>query len=358
MTRYFPFPLTTTALLLVGGLTLGLLVAEKAGIAGIVLAVVLIAWFFKYCYLVLDAIVAGAESAPTVSFEILNPLSERRPITQAILIAIGVAIVVATIKFFGFIAGAICCGLLLVWLPASIAVLATTHEPVLAIWPPRLMSFARSCGRQYRQTMVLFVVLGSLLFGLLRFAAPLWIIASATQLMLLVGFALVAGAMFEHSHELGIAPEQRAQREADRDTRQLALKRRRMLERAYLKLKVKSPMECWQEVQAWLAEHGRGDRALPERRAILEIAGAWDDPRPADRIADEVIGMHLARRESGYALVTLERRLAAHPRFRPSSAHRPRLAELATLAGKPALRRHIEAFNAMAQTVPSRATRW
>jgi hypothetical protein len=358
MTRYFPFPLTATALLLVGGLTLGLLVAVKAGIAGILLAAVLVAWFFCYCYLVLDAIVAGAASPPGLSFEILNPLAERRPIAQAILLAIGAALVVATIKFLGFIAGAVCCGLLLVWLPASIAILATTRHPLQAIWPPQLIGFARSCGGHYTQTMMVFVALGSLLFGLLRFAAPLWMVSSAAQLMLLVGFALVAGAMLEHSHELGIAPEQHAQREADRAARLLALQRRRMLERAYLKLKVGNPMESWQEIQAWLGQHGRGDRALVERRAILEIAGAWDDPRPADRIADEVIGLHLARRESGRAMEILERRLAANPRFRPGSAHRPRLAELATLAGKPALRRHLDAFNTMTQTVPSRATRW
>lgn len=364
MTRYAPFPLTTTALLLVGCFTLGLLVATQAGLMGILLAVPLIGWFLRYCYLQVDAILAGAAEAPGASFDhLINPLADRRAIAQALLMAAGAGVVLATVKLLGFVAGAICTAVLLAWLPASIAVLAATGDPLRALWPPQLLAFARICGPHYMQAMLASVALGSLLFALLRFAAPLWIVFPATQLMLLMAFAMVAGALFEHSQELGLDPAQvnrpAADRASDRTSRQLERERGRMLERSYLKLKTGNPLESWKEVQAWLAQHDRGESDVAERSAILAITSTWDDPRPADRITDEVIALLLARRESARALEVLESRVAANPRFRPSSAHRPRLAELATAAGKAALRRHLDAFsNTLTQTASSRATRW
>lgn len=352
MTRYFPFPLTTTALLVVGCFTIGLMIAVQAGVVGIVLAAPLVAWFFRYCYLLVDAILSGASGPPAVTFDIVNPIAEWRPIAQALLIAAGVALVLALIRRSGFFAGALATGLLLLWLPASIAVLAATGHPLLAIWPPVLSRYARACGREFRQATLVILFFGGLLFGLLRFAAPLWITFCAVQLMLLVGFALVAGAMFEHRQALGIDPENRASREAERAARHLALQRRRSLERAYLKLKLGTPVEAWKEILTWLHHHGRDEQAVSERRAILEITSRWDDTRPADRIADELIGILLAARESGSALAVLELRLGTNPRFRPSSSHRARLAEIAGIAGKPALRRHLETSFTGTQTIP------
>jgi hypothetical protein len=359
LTRYFPFPLTATALLLVGAITLGLVVATKSGIAAALLAAPLIAWFFRYCYLMLDAIVAGAEGPPAVTLDMVNPLAERRALHQALLIAAGGAIVFVTVKFLGFIVGAICAVLLLSWLPSSIAVLAMTGNPFRALWPPLLTTYGRTGGSAHRQAQFVILASGSLLFALLRFAAPSWIIFSAAQLMLLVGFALVGGTMFEHRRALGIDAERREHRQAQRAAEQRAQQRRKMLERAYLKIKIGKPLDGWREIQAWLGQHGRGEHVLSERKAILQAISAWDDTRPADHLADDLIAVLLSRRESGRALEVLERRLAANPRFRPAAAHRARLAELAGVAGKQALRRHLETSTTIiTQTPPpSRARR-
>jgi hypothetical protein len=73
---------------------------------------------------------------------------------------------------------------------------------------------------------------------------------------------------------------------------------------------------------------------------VLEAACSWDDVRPADRLANELIDLLLARRDSGTALEVAEQRLASNPQFTPAQA--PRLAELAGLAGKRALRRKLQ----------------
>jgi hypothetical protein len=205
------------------------------------------------------------------------------------------------------------------------------------------MSYSRTCGGDHRTVMLVTLILGILLFGLMRFAAPRWMVYTASQLTLLIGFALVGGTLLRHRKELGIAEDHRAVREAERVAGRLARLRERMLEQAYVKIKVGKPLDGWREIQTWISQHGRGETALEERRAVLAVAAQWDDPRPADRLADDLIALLLSQGDTPHALETLEQRLAQNPRFLPSSSQRARLADLAGRAGKPALRRQLEA---------------
>ena len=103
------------------------------------------------------------------------------------------------------------------------------------------------------------------------------------------------------------------------------------------------PLEGWQEIQTWLERHAQSGRAAGELAALLQAASSWDDVRPADRLASELIGALLARKENGKALEVLEQRLRSNARFRPTQpAQIAKLAVLAAAAGKPALRRQLE----------------
>jgi len=99
----------------------------------------------------------------------------------------------------------------------------------------------------------------------------------------------------------------------------------------------------WREIETWLTAHARDEAAVAERERLLLVAvNAWDDGRAADRMANELLGMLLQDGDNGRALETLELRLRANPSFRPASeAHLRRLAELAALAGKKGLARHL-----------------
>jgi hypothetical protein len=342
MNRFFSFALTATTLVVVGAVTVGLLLSVRAGLAGLVLAAPLIACFLRYCYLMLDGILSGAEEPPAISADIVNLIVDRRPIFQAVLLAAMVGLTAMTIHVGGFLYGALCAAFLLLWAPASVAVLAVTGKPLQAIWPPHLMSYSRTCGADHRRVLLVMLVLGALLLGLMRFAAPRWMVYTASQLTLLIGFALVGGTLLRHRKELGIAEDHRAQREAERTAGRLARLRERMLEQAYVKIAVGKPLDGWREIQAWIAQHGRGDNALEERKAVLATAAQWDDPRPADRLADDLIAMLLAQGGAALALEVLEQRVTQNPRFQPSNSHRARLADLAGKSGKPALRRALE----------------
>jgi hypothetical protein len=346
MTRYLAFPFRGAALALVLTFTVGLLLALKAGLMGIPLAAILLSWFFKYCFILLDALVAGDEEPPVLSIEMVNPLSEQRPLAQALLMTGGVMLVGALGKFgpaLAWLSGA----LLTLALPASIAVLGVSGNPFRAAWPPALFALIRGMGRGY--LLLNGVTLGSavLIYWLVWYGTSAWVVIAGTQMLFLLTFAFVGGMVHEHRLELGIDTRTRKERLAEREEREHVSERNSMLDRAYTKFRVRKPLEGWQEIESWLTLHGRsedpGEKVLPEHRAVLAAAARWDDVRPADRMADDLIALFLARRETGRALDVLEERLTTNPKYRPEAAHAVRLAELATVAGKRALRRRLDA---------------
>jgi hypothetical protein len=343
MKRYVRLPFQATALTLVISFTLGLLLALEAGLMGIALAAILTSWFFKYCYILLDSVVAGNEEPPVLSAEMVNPVSEQRPVAQALLIIVGATLVGAVRKFVGQPAGMLVGATLVLALPASIAVLGVTGNPFRAAWPPALWGLVRGLGRDYLLLNAVTLASGGVIYWLGQYGAPAWICIAVTQMVFLLTFALVGGAVYEHRLELGVDSRSRQERESERDLREHARERSRMIDRAYAKFRVSKPLEGWQEIEAWLTVQARGEARIPEYRAVLEAASRWDDVRPADRLANDLIVMLLAKRETGAALEVTERRLASNPQFRPAqAAHALRLAELAALAGKRALRRQLE----------------
>jgi hypothetical protein len=347
MTRYLLYPLRGAAAILVITFTLGWVVALQAGIMGVPLGFLLASWFFKYCFILLDSIVSGAEEPPVLSIEMVNPVDEQRPLAQALLIAAGAWLAVElgrlTVPALGWLTGAV----LLVMLPASIAVLGMSGNIVRAAWPPELLSLIRGIGRDYILLLASIAAIAMLIYAVAATGAPYWLSTAALQLGLLVIFALVGGALYEHRLELGIEFRSARERLAERTEREHASARASAMDNAYARFRVKKPLEGWQEIQSWLKLHGHAedltDKLLLEHRAVLVIASGWDDVRPADRLTDDLVGLYFARRETGRALETVEERLASNPAYRPgNAAQAARLMELAAAAGKRALRRQLE----------------
>ena len=348
MTRYLLFPFRGASMALVVTFTLGLSLAFHAGWIGIPLGLLLISWFFKYCFILLDSVIAGAEEPPVLSIEMVNPVDEQRPLAQAILIVGGGLLSFELGRLihpaFGWMSGA----LLLLLLPASIAVMAMSGNPLRAAWLPELLSLVRGTGRDYAILIGSIAALGVLVATCLQVGAPAGLLVAVVQLSFLLVFALVGGALHEHRLELGIEYKSPRERLAERASREHVSERNRAMERAYGKFRVSKPLEGWQEIQSWLKLHGRAedlaDKMLLEHRAVLATVARWDDVRPADRLTDELVDLFLKRKETGRALEVVEERLVSNPGYRPKEPRQVvRLAELASAAGKRALRRHLVA---------------
>jgi hypothetical protein len=340
--RYFLVPFHSTPLLLVVTFSVGQLVAIKAGFTGIPLGLLLFSWFFKYCFVLFDSVVAGEEEPPVLSIEMVNPISEQRPLVLAVLV-VAEAILVAALPARSGAAFAAVIALTAI-LPAHIAVLGFTRNVAKAIWPPALFTLIRTLGRNYLLLNAVTVACAGVIYWMAAHGTALLPALIAAQLLLLLTFALVAGTLFEHRLELGIDSKTRQERMAERAAREHQAERARMLDIAHSKLRVRKPLEGWQEIEAWLRVHAQGDSQLPEYRAVLQAASEWDDARPADRLTNDLVALLLAKRATGEALLVVEQRLATNPKYQVAPpSHAVRIAELAGAAGKKGLQRRLAA---------------
>jgi len=347
MTRYLLLPWRAAPLALVGTFTIGLALCVRARWVGIFPAILLISWFFKYCFVVLDSAVAGDEEPPVLSVEMINPFDEQRPLAQAILIAAGWALASWLGAKLGRPALIASGALMLAALPASVAVLGITGNPFRAAYPLALGALIRGMGRDYAWLLIATLVCGGGLYALAQPDLPLSLLVVLGMLALLTLFALIGGAVHENRFALGVPTRTRAERRAEHEQREHAAERSRMLDRSFGHARLGRISDAWAEIERWTLEHchdapDRRARTHAEYAALIESASRWDDPRIADRLVSDHLSRLLAQRETGRALDVLERRLASNPRFRPASAgHAARLRDLAALAGKRSLHRAL-----------------
>lgn len=335
MKRYFLIPLHTTPLLLVATFTLGLWFACNGGILAIPAGLVLLSWFCKYCFVLFDSVVAGEDEPPVLSMEMVNPVSEQRPLALAVIIAVEAVLVWRAAPGVRWVAAAAVAFVL----PAHIGVLGLSRNPFVAVWPPALFAMISRLRWHYVLILAVTLVAGLAAYqAALALGATSLIVLAVIELALLLAFALVAGAMFEHRLELGIDSKTRQERLAERAAREHEAERGHMLDTAYTKFRMHQGLEGWEIISRWLSAHS----GLEEYRAVLQASSSWDDVRAGDKVADELVALLLAARSNGEALLVVERRLASNPGYRVApEAFAVRLAELAGAAGKKGLQRRL-----------------
>lgn len=64
-------------------MTLGLVLAIRAGLVWIPLALALLLSLFNYAYVLLEQVANGAREPPVLALEMLNPLNQQRPAAAA-----------------------------------------------------------------------------------------------------------------------------------------------------------------------------------------------------------------------------------------------------------------------------------
>src|SRR5438270_120598 len=135
---------------------------------------------------------------------------------------------------------------------ALLLVVGFTGNPFRAASPLALLALIRALGWHYALLNVAILTAAGLLAELAQAGAPDWVMIAAVQLLLLLTFALVGGAVYEHRLELAIDSRSKREREAERDQREHVLERNRVLLRAYANVRMGKLLEGWQEIQAWL----------------------------------------------------------------------------------------------------------
>jgi hypothetical protein len=306
-------------------------IAAKAGLLGIPLALVLLSWLFKYAYVLFDHVVRGVDEPPALDVNMVNPLSEQRPIAQIIILAAVAALVKMAAVTFSPVVGTVLAAVALFFFPASVAILGLEGNMLKAVYPVALVRMVAGLGIMYAAVLGIIagVILALALIGKLALWMPVQIAVGMFAVLSI--FSSLGGALYERRHELGLdtwhSPERTAEKERQADLKQSE----HLVTEAYGQVRVGSHAKAWDLLQSWLASRGH---AVEDYRWVRDKVVSWPDPRYADRLTQEYVDRLLAAKRDGEALDAVRERLRADKAFRPKSAAATlRIAQLAASGG-------------------------
>ena len=294
-----------------------LVIAAKARLVGIPLALLVTSWFFKYAYILFDHTVRGFDEPPTLDIQMMNPIDEQRPLAQVVILGLIGYAVYLTYDHFGSAAAVGLGGISLFFLPASVAILGLESNILKAAFPVYWFSLVRGLGLLYGA--VLLVILAYALALKLLWAFDLWLPVEVIigMFAVLSVFSFLGGALYERRHELNLETWVSPERTATLEERQTQRASDQLVHEAYGLMRANAHIKSFQMLEDWLKSRGN----TPEDYGWLcERTVSWDDPRYVTRLTEERVGRLLTLKRTGEALDVVAQRLNLDPGFRPKSA--------------------------------------
>ncbi|HXS91161.1 MAG TPA: hypothetical protein VN705_17515 [Steroidobacteraceae bacterium] len=335
-------------LLLIGTFSVLLVLAVYARFLGIPLALIVLSWFSKYSFVLMDRLAEGVVEPPVLSTEMVNPLDEQRPLILLVM-TIGL--------FYGSNAASYWVGnggslvlfiAVAATLPAVVAVQGATGTVVQSLNPRRVLGLIGRLRGDY------LLILG---FVALVWLFARWVVASSigdalplvVRIALLMYawlamFSLIGGVLFERRFDIGLDDVHTPEGVTDDDDAPDERMRDREIDRIYAEWRGGAHANAWNTV---LALVGKSSDPIAELRWLYQRAAQWPDGRLADRLARELLPRLLVQRSTGEALDLVRERLKKDARFRPAgSADLLTLVHLARTAGdRPTARLLLQDFS-------------
>jgi hypothetical protein len=287
----------------------------------------------------LEHVAHGAREPPVLSIEMVNPVSEHRPLVQLLIVGVVWLGIHALAPHVGGLATAALEGLALAALPACIAVLAIADTFWQAINPLALWHVVHTLKFSYLIIVGVALLAG---FGLVALAArgslAVWELYALGMYAWLALFALIGGALFEHRLEIGLEAAHAPERVANRLQVQLDAERDRFVDRVFAQARGGNLRGAWQTIEQRLEAEQQQKDVYEWLSARL---GRHDDQRLATRLAQAWIHRLLGQ-DNGRVVELVRERQGLDATFHPrTQAETLRVAELLRLAG---LRGNAEAL--------------
>ena len=286
--RVLLVPFSPTSLILAAVFAVLFTIFDIGGLYGLLASLIAQIWIVKYCYVLIEHLADGAPEPPVMSSDMLSPF-EVRPWVQ-LGIVIGGALLCQAI---GGNAGIALGVLLLLMLPASIAVLGVGEPFYQAVNPLMLFRLVRGLGPYY------LLILASIpvYLGILRLLerAGSWAIVShaATILSEISFFGLIGGSLYLRRRQLGIEPSRSPERTAAREEAERVKLRARMLDDVFQQVRIGKHVEATRPLAQWLSGLD-GDTAARDARFIAAQVVRWDLPASLNTVGSTLI-RHLLR---------------------------------------------------------------
>jgi hypothetical protein len=340
--KYLLIPLRGASLVLIAIFSVLLLIAASGGLLGLPLALLTISWFFKYGFALLDHVADGVGEPPVLSYEMVNPINESRPL--------GLLLVVSAFSFGTEVLGS--------WLGAEVT--TALRALGLLLLPAIIMAQAAGGFWQSLNPLVLLQLIarvpGSYVL-ILAVLAGFWLLASTLVSWLpaaelpfsvyiplpesvriavvmyawLASFAMIGGVLYVRRQELAFEPTHSPEREAEKAERERQRELDHLIDRIFAEWRGGAYGNAWRTIEAHLQKSARPSEEL---RELFARAEQWPDGRLAYRLAQELVPQLLAARRTGDALDIVRSQLRVHVGFKPiASTDTIKLIELARNAG-------------------------
>jgi pentatricopeptide repeat protein len=286
--RVLLVPFTPTSLLLVAIFSVLMTFLGAGGILGLFGMFFLQIWMLKYCYVLIEHIADGAAEPPVMSTDMLSPF-ESRPFVQLGLIGLGGW----ACYLLGGNAGLILGIVLILLLPASIAVLGIGEPVYQAINPVTLLRLVRGLGPYYVAILGSIVIYGALLTLLDRLRVSTLFVYAARLLCEISFFSLIGGCLYLRRKQIGFEPSRSPERTEAREEYERLKLRAKMLDEVFQNVRMGKHVDATRPLARWL---GDLDETLLVRDSlhVAEQAARWDYIASLNTIASTLI-RHLLR---------------------------------------------------------------
>jgi hypothetical protein len=303
--------------------------AMAAGLAGLLLRLLVTLSLFRYGYTVLRHVANGWEQFPPPDVESTNPFGQFTVVVHSVLFGTLLYLLATT----PFIDGALRWPLLIAVsavFPASAAIMAMTRNPGAALSPSGVTSLIGDLGADYLKLLVVSLLLSA--FNALTSSWPwyLGIFAEMVSVWTMLALFVATGATLRaHRDELDLM-------EGLDDAEQRELRERqgqwqKVLDRAYASVRSALPAQAYRTITELIESEGD---SLEIYQWTFNGMLAWDEPRHA-----AMLGERFAKRlwEEGRkhdALELAQRCRKLSPSFAPPASFTAELAAYARELGR------------------------
>ncbi|HVF16736.1 MAG TPA: hypothetical protein VNA21_07480 [Steroidobacteraceae bacterium] len=316
--RYLALPLKSAPLMLIIIVSLLLSFASRAGLMGLPLTLILMSWFFKYAFVLLDHTTDGVDEPPVLSLEMVNPVSEQRSLVLLIIVVAIFFSSNAASYWFGPALGTLLAIAIVFILPAIIGIQGATGSLLQSLNLSRCVRLIGTLGRDYALIVVCAGVLLSVAFVLSRMPSlPLIIRLAFAMYAWLALFAVIGGVLFERRLDIGLDAAYSPERVDAKNAADVEHERNRLVDRIYAEWRGGSHVTACITVTELLRQ---STAPSDELEWLYAKTSHWPDARLPSQLAQAWLPYLLAAKRNGRVLEVLKERLAADPSFRPATS--------------------------------------
>ncbi len=309
-----PFQLTNLLFVALTSLFLAMIhsIPGIFAMLGLPAACLITIWQTQYAFKLIDDAANGVKESATASVDQLSPWGDMRCWVHPVL-GLGIAILLMTqpgIPLWPVLLAAA------VLFPASLGAIAMTGHAMDALNPLMMARVVRGLGYYYPLAVLWTVLCVGL--GWLVSRMRLWeaLHLALLQLLLLLVYACIGGAIFIRRLELGFEPLVSPEREQERGERQHTARRQEMIDGLFRAVRARRHSDAVTSVRLWIEQ--ATPRQLPgDVQAILEAGARWSEPRGFALLLRGLVPQLLSLRQPGLAFAAVEAALAAAPSFTP-----------------------------------------